>query len=174
MLALDILLQVIGAFYMFAGIVLVRAVMLDRLIGNATAAISAAPEDGRERVRTGYAIVIAVMTYLSGLGLMSLCDLAVYLFVAALLLQGAYLFWLAPRFLDTPEESQSRGRQQSTNAFVIFGAATALATWATSMGRLQPVAEASPASLGMVAGLVAVFLGYVGWMYVRTRIGAPR
>ncbi len=38
---------------------------------------------------------------------MSLCDIALYLFLTALLLQGAYMFWLAPRYLDTHEETQS-------------------------------------------------------------------
>jgi hypothetical protein len=176
MLALDILLQMIGAFYMFAGIVLARAVMMDRLITGATDAIigSRMQVNWQERARTLYAIVLATMTYLSGLGLMSLCDLAVYLFIATMLVQALFLFWLAPQYLDTPEISQSRGRQQSTNALVVFSAATAFVTWAASIGRLQPVMEASATSLLMVGGLVAVFLGYVGWMYVRTRIGTPR
>lgn len=174
MLVLDILLQLVGAFYMFAGIVLVRAVMLDRLITTATDAITATPANPSERHRTGYSLLLATMTFLSGLGLMSLCDIAVYLFVVNLLLQAAYLFWIAPRYLDTPETAQSTGRRQSTNAFVVFGAATALAIWAAGIGRLQPVMDASPTSLAMVAGLAAVFLGYIAWMHLRTRIRAPR
>jgi hypothetical protein len=174
MLVLDILLQLVGAFYMFAGIVLVRAVMMERMLGTATAALMGTPPTARDRVRAGYTLLLAVMTYLSGLGLMSLCDVAVFLFIATLLLQGAYLFWIAPRYLDTLDESHSPGRQRSTNACVVFGAATAIVMWASSFGRLQPMEETSPTSMAMTAALVAVFLAYTGWMYLRTRIGAPR
>lgn len=176
MLALDILLQLVGAFYMLAGIVLARAVMFDRMLTRMADAISpgAANSDTRDRARAAYSLVLAAMTFLSGLGLMSLCDVAVYLFIANMLLQAVFLFWVAPQYLDKADASQSKGRQQSTNALVVYSAATAFVTWAGSIGRLQPMAEASPLSLAMTASLAAVYFGYVAWMFVRWRIRRPR
>lgn len=170
MFALDILLQVVGAFYMFAGIVLARAVLLDRMLEKARGVVAGSSPPAIARVRTWYCVGLAVLTYLSGLALMSLCDLAIHFFLLTLLLQAAFLFWIAPRFLDTPASAQSKGRAQSTNAFVIFMAATALVAWATSLGRLQAVEEADANSLLMTGGLIAIYLAYVLWLIVQTRV----
>lgn len=173
MIALDILLQITAAFYIFAGIVLVRAIMMARLIDQATEAIAGASRRPIEQVRMAYGVVLSLLTYLSGLAVISLCDLALHVLLTTLLLQAAYLCWIAPRYLDTPGMAQSPGRRQSVNAMLVFAGATAIVAWGGSQGRLQPIVDAPFESLLMLAALVTAYLGYVGWLSARTRIDKP-
>ena len=175
MLILDIALQIVGAFYMFAGVALVRAMATSRMIDSAIDAItlSKTPPSTAETLKERFTIVLAIMTFLSGLALISMSELAVHLFVATTLVQAIFLFWIAPRYVDPAEEGGlPPGRQQSINALVIFGAVTALVAWATGLGRLQPVAEASDVSLIMTGSLVVIFIGYLIWSYKRARLGS--
>ena len=62
--------------------------------------------------------------------------LAAWLFAASALAQIAYLFFIAPRYFDRDDPPDPRGRQQSTNAFVVYAAATLFVLWGAFKGRL--------------------------------------
>ncbi len=53
------------------------------------------------------------------------------------------------------------GRRQSTNAFIIYLAATAYVVWALSAGKLESVRTAHPLALAAVAVVMLLHVGYV-------------
>ncbi|MDX2204093.1 MAG: hypothetical protein NW223_15185 [Hyphomicrobiaceae bacterium] len=167
---LDIFLRLAGAFYIFAGIVLARSIMTARLIDQAIAAIALEPPDPRERRKERYGLILALVTFASGLCLACLARSAVPLFLLGSALQAAYLFWLAPRFVDAPGDAASGGRRQSTNALVLYAAMTALVVWSHHKGRLQDWSEMDDAVRIAAALGLAGFIGMVAWTYARMRL----
>ncbi len=67
---------------------------------------------------------------------MLLLDIAPWLFVISSIGQAVYLFVLAPRYFDVVDPPDEQGRRQTTNAFVIYVAATTLVVWAAVLDRL--------------------------------------
>jgi hypothetical protein len=126
----------IGAFYVFAGVVVLRATATDRVIDQVLAALSD-PSAPSEQIRSRVLGIGAFLTLASGASLMLLSPLAVVVFVANVLWQGGYLLW-AERALPPEDESEARGRRQTQNAFVIYAAATAFVLWLATQGLLRP------------------------------------
>lgn len=126
----------VGAFYVFAGFVVMRAMVLDRLMDHVLAALNDSGS-AKERMRSNVLSVGAFLTMASGVALAILSPLAVVLFAVNALWQGGYLLW-AERSLPPEDDADKRGRQQTKNAFVIYLAATAFVLWLAGQGYLRP------------------------------------
>lgn len=152
----------VGAFYVFAGIVVLRAMVLDRLMDKLLAALndpSAPVELWRSRALTGGGL----LTLAGGVALVLLSPLAAAIFLLNSLWQGGYLLW-AERALPPEDESEARGRQQTKNAFVVYLAATAFVLWLAAQGLLRPWAV--PAQ-SYAIDLLAIFVALVGvWFFL--------
>jgi hypothetical protein len=139
--AIEIFLRVIGAFYVFAGWVATRAALTSRLLDQALGAISCRKPNRIETAQTAWFLVQAHLVLASGLALMLLSDLALWLFLAAAGAQALYLVHLAPRHFDPVDPPEPKGRRQSTNAFVFYAGATAFVMWAWQRGTLLEAAQ---------------------------------
>lgn len=126
---------VIGAFYVFAGAVAIRAGRMNRLLDKAISGISGKPTPFAERVRGNYAFLVGVLTLASGAALLLLSRWAVAAFLLCAVAQAAYLVW-AVRALPPNDADEAKGRRGSFNAFVIYSAATALVVWLDYKGVL--------------------------------------
>jgi hypothetical protein len=122
--------HIIGAFYVFAGLVALRAMAMDRLFDVALAAITLGdPPDPNERIKSLWLTFGAALTLAGGVALLILSVLAPGLFVANLAVQTVYILW-AERALP-PEEPEDRiGRTRTINAALIYAAATVFVVWA--------------------------------------------
>jgi hypothetical protein len=125
----------IGAFYVFAGVVVLRAIALDRLMDTLLAALND-PSAPNELMRSRVLMGGAFLTLASGVVLMLLSPLAAPVFVANAVWQGAYLLW-ADRALPPEDGADARGRQQTKNAFAVYLAATAFVVWLWTQGQLR-------------------------------------
>jgi hypothetical protein len=147
----DIALRVIGAFYAFAGYVATRAGLTSYFVDRAIAAIALKKPTAAETAQTIWLLCAATLILAGGVTLMLLLELAAWLFAVSTLAQVAYLFFIAPRYFDKDDPPDPRGRQQSTNAFIIYAAATLFVLWAAFKGRLlswQDVPWPLPAAAG--------------------------
>lgn len=138
--ALDILSWIargVGLFYVFGGLMVLRAARMERFLDDAIARISlqkAAPE-ATDRLRLVSMFAIAILTLVSGALLVFLLRPAVYAFLANAAVQGAYLAW-ARKALPPTDTDSGRGRRRTTNAFVIWLVMTALVLLLFEQGRL--------------------------------------
>jgi hypothetical protein len=126
----------VGAFYVFAGVVVMRAMALDRVMDQVLAALND-PSTPKEVMRSRVLSAGAFLTLAGGVALMLLSPLAAPVFAAGSLWQGGYLLW-AEKSLPPEDENEARGRKQTKNAFVIYLAATAFVGWLATQGLLRP------------------------------------
>jgi hypothetical protein len=143
----------IGAFYVFAGFFVMRAMTMDRLMDRMLAALNS-PSDAADVLRTRILSVGAYLTLASGAALAILSPLAVAVFAANIVVQGGYLLWAA-RALPPQDADEAKGRQQTTNAFVIYLAASAFVGWLAFQGQLRDLTiEAIAIDAAIVAAVV--------------------
>lgn len=166
----DIFLRVLGAFYAFAGFVATRAATTSHFLDRAIAAIAAKKPSRMETAQTAWLLSASALVLVGGILLLAGLQLAAVAFIASSLGQALYIFILAPRYFDREDPPDPRGRRQTTNAFVIFSAATAFVVWAAWRGRLTPLGEASTTEIAAVGAALLLYAGYV----VRTLWGMPR
>jgi hypothetical protein len=157
----DIVLRVIGAFYAFAGYVATRAGLMSRLIDQAIAAIAMKKPPRTETAQNAWLLVTAALVLVGGVLLLGGLELAAWVFVVSSLGQAAYIYVVAPRYFDREDPPDASGRRQTTNAFVIFTAATAFIVWAAYRGRLVDVQDASMPALVAIATALLLYAGYV-------------
>jgi multisubunit Na+/H+ antiporter MnhC subunit len=163
----EITLRVIGGFYAFAGYVATRAALTAHVIDQAISALAARTTSALERAQSVWLLSAAILILAGGVALMLLLDIAAWLFVLSALGQAAYLFFVAPRYFDVEDPPDAKGRQQSTNAFVLYAAATAYVLWAALTDRLVGLREI-PWLLPVAAGAaVSAYALYAIWMYAR-------
>jgi hypothetical protein len=84
---------------------------------------------------------------------------------------------VAPRYLDREDPPDAHGRQQTTNAFVIYAAATAFILWAAYRGRLASIGEISTPVLVAVGAALVLYAGYLAkalWWHPRQTSGGSR
>lgn len=132
----EISLRAVGAFYTFAGLVATRVAITAHFFDKAIAAISMKRTPAVERHRFLWLLGSATVVLAGGATLLLLLHVSLWLFVASALGQAFYLAILAPRYFDLDEPPDTKGRQQTINAFVIYCAAAAFVLWATFTGRL--------------------------------------
>lgn len=178
--AMEILLRGIGAFYVFAGVVGALATLRGRLIDRMLAVIgehaeledaaraARAAEERATSARAAWLLSGSWGVLIAGTLLLLLVDWAPWTFLASALLQASYIYYIAPVHLDPKDPPDAVGRRSTTNAFVLFAAATVLTMWAASQGRLMPVADVPPA----VSSAAAIAcLGFV--VYTVVAFGKP-
>jgi hypothetical protein len=167
MTGIEIGIRLVGAFYVMAGIVAARQMVMEAVLDKALAGITlkAIPHADRLRARWMLAIVTAVFAGGALLAVLSILALPAFLVAAAL--QALYLAVVAPRLIDAQDAPDPAGRRATTNAFLIHLAATTLVAAATLSDRLRwPEADPWPfltAGLGILA-----FSAHLVW-----RLGAP-
>lgn len=137
----EIGLRLIGAFYVLAGVIATRAALASRTLDTALAAIAGGMPSRAERAASAWHLAGSTLVLASGLALLLLLDLAPALFVASAVAQGAYIGLVAPRWLDVVDPPDPKGRRQTTNAFLIYSAATGLVLWSAYQGRLAPLSQ---------------------------------
>lgn len=162
----------VGAFYVFAGFVVMRAMALDRLMDQVLAALND-PTAGKERLKSNVLGVGAFLTLAGGVALAILSPLATVMFAVNALWQGGYLLW-AERALPPEDEADRRGRQQTKNAFVIYLAATAFVLWLAGQGELRPWDAPLTSHTIDVAVMVAAVAAAWAFIHVRRRPSAEK
>ena len=150
----------VGAFYAFAGVLVVRKIALESVMDALLEALSD-PSAAKEKARTRALSVGAYLTLASGVALVLLSPLALPLFIANAAWQGGYLFW-ADRALPPEDDDDRRGRQQTKNAFAVYAFATAFVAWLALVGLLR--AWGSSTASDAVIVVVALF---VVWASIR-------
>ncbi len=127
----------VGVFYAFAGLVVIRAMTLDRLMDQVLAAIKKPGRSFSPSFQSRLLQIGAYLTLASGLSLMMLSPFATVFFLSNAAWQGGYLAWAA--YAVPPEDdADAKGRRQTVNAFVLFLAATAFVVWLAAQGFLRP------------------------------------
>jgi hypothetical protein len=157
----DIALRVIGAFYIFAGLVTARAGLTSNLIDQAIAAIAMQKPDRIEIHRTIWLLSLSVLMFAGGVCLLLLLEPAAWIFALSAGVQALYFTVLGPLYFDAAEPPDPQGRRRSINAFVIYCAATLFVGWAAYTGRLIPIGDASDLLLGSAAAAIALHVGYI-------------
>jgi hypothetical protein len=148
----------IGAFYVFAGVVVMRSMAMERLMDRVLAALND-PTDATDQMRVAVLSAGAVLTLASGAALAILSPLALPLFASNVVVQGGYLLW-ATRAIPPEDAASARGRAQTRNAFIIYCVATAFVVWLAAEGHLRPWA----ALLVDVGIVVAAVVG--AWAFI--------
>ena len=147
----------VGLFYIFAGCVALRAIKLGSLMDGVLEALDGTKTNQNERIKTITLTIGAYLTAASGASLVALSATAPAIFIANVLVQGGYLFW-ASKALPPEDEDDRRGRQQTTNAFVIYSASTAFVVWLNVTSQLRAVPEDFVSlAIELVIPLIAAF-----------------
>lgn len=155
------MLRLLGAFYAFAGYIAGRAALTSRVMDQAIAALGAKAPDPRETRQSLWLLCGSLVILAGGAALMLLLDVAPWFFIASSIGQAAYLFVIAPRYFDPVDPPDERGRRQTTNAFVIYVAATALVLWAAVTDQLVPWREVPWPLVAAAAITLAAYTGYL-------------
>jgi hypothetical protein len=113
---------IIGAFYVFAGLVVLRTMAMDRLLDDAIAKLTLKPTEKDEKVKSFLLTLGGVLTFAGGVALAMLSIWALPLFAANVLVQGAYLLW-ALKYAKPENALEEKGRKQTINAFLLYCAA---------------------------------------------------
>lgn len=137
MIAAELALRAIGAFYIFAGVVGMRAMIMDHLMDQVLAGIALQAVAAKEHYRRWLLCCSVLAIGMGGMALMVLSLWAVPLFLLGAATQAVYLVWARTAF-PPEDESERRGRRQTTNAGMLYGAATLLVCVAASLGLLRP------------------------------------
>lgn len=161
-LPVDIALRLIGAFYILAAPLIIRAGASNLLLNRAISAISMKVSEA-DRVEEKRVRFLAWMALLSGAGgilLAARLDLALWAFLANATVYALYLFVLAPRYFDPWDEPDERGRKQTRNAFFVYLGATSIVAAAWGSGALRPFADEHPAVLAICVAAFAAICVY--------------
>ena len=118
--AIDITARLVGAFYVFGGVMTLRAIAMDAVLDKALAAITLGRPDHDGELRRRVLTALSLVTAEAGGALLLLGGLAPWLFLLNLGLQAGWLFWARTRFPPEDEED-ARGRRQSARAAVALG-----------------------------------------------------
>jgi hypothetical protein len=154
----------VGAFYVFAGFVVMRAMAMERVMDQVLAALND-PTDANDQMRVAVLSAGAVLTLASGVALAILSPLALPLFAANVVVQGGYLLW-ATRAIPPEDASAAKGRAQTRNAFVIYCVATAFVAWLSTQGHLRPWSAGVSNLLIDVGIVVAAVAGVWGFIHM--------
>lgn len=157
----DILLRLVGAFYVFAGVVASRVAVTSHFLDRAISAIGGKPTPRAETLQFYWLLGSAILVLAGGAALMLRIDIAAWAFLASALGQAAYILVLAPRYFDLYDPPDARGRRQTVNAFVVYSAATAFVLWALATGRLLYWRELSWPVAAVAAAAVLGWVAYV-------------
>ena len=161
LLLVEGVLRLIGAFYVFAGLVALRAAVFGGFLDRALAQISGKPEPRAERLRRYWLTTAASLIAVGGAALLLLWQGALVLFIVNVLGQALYLGLVAPRWLDLDDAPEPSGRRATWRAFAVYLAATAVVLSAAGTGALLPLDAIPPAALGLAGLGLTVAFGFL-------------
>lgn len=170
-LAAEVVLRLVGLFYVLSGVLVVRSLAVSALADSAYTAIMGRAPSRAERVREIWLGAGSVVIGAGGLALALLMDLAVPLFVLGAVQQGVYLLIVAPRFLDPVDAPDPAGRAKTVNAAVVYAAVTVAVVLAAQAGLLHPWYLLPNWLLAMAGGLVLFGAGWTA-MALRPKLEA--
>lgn len=162
--ALEIVLRLLGGFYVLAGIVGMRVMVMDHLMDQMLAGISLKPVPTRENQRRWLLGISILAIGMGGMALMVLSLWAVPLFAIGAATQAFYLVWARSAF-PVEDEIDRTGRRQTTTAALLYFGSTVLVLVAAGLGALRPWLDPW-AGFIPVAG--AVLLALVGRHFLWT------
>lgn len=151
--------RLVGAFYLLAGIVAARQMVMDAFLDKALAGITLKPVPRADRLRSQWMLATAVAVFAGGVLLAVLSLLALPAFLAAAAVQAVYIGHVAPRLIDPEDEPDPGGRRATVNAFLIYLAATALVGTVAAAGFLR-WPDAEPWLLAGAGIAILVFAAY--------------
>lgn len=156
MIAAEIALRTIGAFYVFASLLGMRSMVMDHLMDQMLAGISLKPIPKKDHQRRWLLSSSVLSIGMGGMALMVLSLWAVPLFLFGAVTQGFYLLWARTAF-PPEDDSERTGRRQTTNAAALYGGVTLLVCLAAGFGLLRPWLD--PWALAVpAAGLILLFV----------------
>ena len=133
---LEIVLRLVGAFYVFAGVLGMRAMVMDHLLDQMLAGITLKPIPQKEHRRRWLLTASTLAIGMGGMALMVLSLWAAPLFLFGAVGQAVYLVWARTAFL--PENELERtGRRQTINAALLYGLVTVSVCAAALSGLLR-------------------------------------
>ena len=133
----DIALRLLGVFYAFAGIIGMRALVMDHLMDQMLYGLTLKPVAAKEHRRRWLMGSSTLAIGMGGAALMVLSLWAVPLFLFGATTQAIYLVWARTTF-PPEDDSDRKGRSQTINAAILYGAATLLVCLAAAAGALRP------------------------------------
>jgi hypothetical protein len=169
----DVMLRVVGGFYALAGYVAARSALMSQFLDRAIAAIAAQKPKAMETAQNAWLLIAAVFVLAGGVLLMAGLAIAAPVFALSSLGQIAYLFFVAPRYFDVEDPPDESGRRASTNAFVLYLAATAFVLWGAYTGKLVGIDDVPWPVLVVAVGTIAAFIGYLAWMLAKVPGKSP-
>ena len=162
--AIDTVFRFVGGFYLFAGWLGLRAILLDSVLDKALTAISAGKADPKEHGRRWVLGASTVAIGASGAALMTMSAWALPLFVGSV---AAQTVWIggARRFFIAAGEDEEASRRQIVNAAILYGLVAIGVVWLWDAGRLQPFDEpvGVVATTLAAAGLGLWFVYHMAW-----------
>jgi len=161
----EIALRLLGAFYILAGLVAARQMVMEAFLDKALAGLTLKPVPRADRLRGRWMFAIAATVFASGVLLLALSILALPVFLVCVGLQAAYLAHVAPLLIDPDEPPDPAGRRRTRNAFLVYLGATGLVAAAAMAGHLRwPGNDPWPAA---IAGIGIVL--FVAWHVSKLR-----
>jgi len=165
---------IIGAFYVFVGLVVLRTMAMDCLLDDAIAKITLQPTEEKEKVKSFLLTLGGILTFAGGVALAMLSLWALPLFAANVLAQGGYLLW-ALKHAKPEDALEVKGRQQTINAFVLYCAAFVFVIFCWNEGVFAARWNfAGLPPLLLEAAFILVLTGFFVWYFlIRTRLAKP-
>lgn len=162
--AIDTAFRLVGGFYLFAGWLGLRAILLDSVLDKALTAISAGKADPKEQGRRWVLGASTVAVGASGAALMTMSAWALPLFVGSVAAQAVWIGG-ARRFFIAAGEDEETSRRQVVNAAILYGLVAIGVVWLWDAGRLQPFDEpvGVVATTLAAAGLGLWFVYHMAW-----------
>lgn len=123
----------LGAFYVLAGVLAIRAGRMETFTDAAIASITGDRTPVPEKLRGWFMLGGGALVLAGGVLLLALSRWAAPVFIAGTLLQAGYLLY-ASRKLPPEDEAQMRGRGRTINAMYVYATATGVVLWLESSG----------------------------------------
>lgn len=161
---LDLVFRAGGLFYVFAGYVLLRAILMDAFLDKALSALTLDKMDARESGRRKVLGAMAVCVGASGAALALLSFWALPLFAFTLAAQVLWIGWARALFV-TPEDDEPQSRRGNVNAAILYAVATVGVAALWQAGRLGPWDDpvVAAAIAATAAGLAFWFVYRMSW-----------
>ena len=164
---IDLLFRAVGAFYVLAGWLGLRAIAMDALLDKAIAAIGSTAEDPKEAARRRILACFTVAIGASGAALALLSIWALPLFLANTAFQAAWIAGGRMKFIDAADDDAA-SRRQLTNAAILYALATAGVVWLWWQGGLHPWNDPA-AIIGIIVACTGLTIWYVRALSWNTR-----
>ncbi len=125
-IVIAVLFGLLGAFYMFGGFVVVRAIAMDALIDTAIEGIdftqASSTAGGKHQLKRHFLGAMAFVSFTGGAFLFFHSAVAPVLFCMSLAMQLVYIVVLAPRYFDIDDDEDLVGtdRRATINAMIIY------------------------------------------------------